>query len=184
MNNDIEGPSITIFCADIGHLRQGEQVPRHVVIATFERVTNDNYGIPKEDYSQELCPDWEWLEVGAYSAMMAKYVAQMPEPLPQPQLKRSPGGWTREDRKAISTWEASLLPNHDKLEARRAGSYSRNYRPEQPAYPHAPAYRYRFECALCRRTVVAKEAHLFRLFEKIYEAGVASISLSALASRL
>ena len=182
--SDDEVPRITIFCADGGHLRQGEQVPRHVVIATFERVTNDDYGTPKEDYSQELCPDWEWLEVGAYSVNMAKYVAQLPEPLPWPRLQRSPGYWTREDREAVNAYQASLPPNHDKPGARWAGSVSRNYRLEQPAYPHRPAYRYRFECALCHRTVVAKEARLTSLLEKIHEAGVASISLAALASRL
>lgn len=176
--SDIALPLITIFCADRGHLRQGEQVPRRVVVEKFERWKNPDHGVPQEDW-----PNLVWREVGAYSAMMAKRVAQMPEPLPRPHLP-DPQHRTLEDAEAHRIYMARLHPSHDKPDALHAGSYSQSYGPPIPEPNHRVAFRYRFKCELCHRTVVAKEARLTSVLERIHEAGVASISLSALASRL
>ncbi len=176
--SDIALPLITIFCADSGHLRQGEQVPRRVVVAKFERWKNPDHGVPQEDW-----PNLVWREVGAYSAKMAKRVAQMPEPLPPPHLPH-PGYWTSEDSEAARVYRARLHPSHDKPDALRAGSYSQSYGPPIPAPNHRVAFRYRFKCALCHRTVVAKEARLTSVLERIHEAGVACISLAGLAATL
>lgn len=167
-----EDPHFEIFCADAGHLRQGEVTPRRVVIARFEI----------SDYGDGVI---QWQEINARSARQQALVDALPEPLENRLASQEFG-------LPVRSWPIVGAPACDRPSPRTQGS--RGW--QSPVNmiggdgvdigpDRAIPTRYRFHCRLCRMTVVAVDQDRFQqVLKTLFAAGVADVSLRALAARL
>ncbi len=179
----VEPHAVEVFCADRGHLRKGEDEPRRAAIARFERYRPAQPTVVHPN--DPVMPEWDWEEIRASSVQLQREAAYWQEPLPRPSLH---GPRTPEGRAEYARYAASLPPDGDKP---MAGWRGRN---EGPPGWHAPlpkwpqrsvdVARYRFECELCDMTVVVTGPKLYKVLDVLADAGVSSISLAALGSRV